>query len=69
MKDTQRTSVLIEPDGDDAARRVRKQLEAIGSTKVEELTPGFISAEVPTEEIENLQRLARVNVLKPKQYR
>ncbi len=65
----ERTSVLIEPSSTAVARRVRQQLEAVGGTKIMEVTPGFISAEVPTTEIEGLERLARVNVVGPKQFR
>ncbi len=64
-----RTQVLIEPADPSAIQKVHEALATIGGTRVEEVTPGFISAEVPTTEIEGLQRLGRVNVVPPKQYR
>jgi hypothetical protein len=67
--DRDRTRVLIEPTNAEAAQGVRRRLEAIGSTRVEELTAGFISAEVPTGEIEKLRHFGRVNIVRPKQFR
>jgi hypothetical protein len=67
--DTGRTSVLIEPASDIEASQVRKEIASAGGTQVEEVAPGFISAEVPTTKIEVLKRLGRVNIVPRKRLR
>jgi hypothetical protein len=65
----ERTRVMIEPVDDDAAQAVLSRLKEIGATRIHEIATGFISAEVPTEEIESIEALARTGILPQKQAR
>jgi hypothetical protein len=61
-----RTRVMIEPKDRETASRVLRELQALGATRVREVTEGFISAEVPAEAVIELNAIARTGVLPPK---
>jgi hypothetical protein len=65
----ERTRVMIEPADQQAAQAVRERLKEIGATGIREITEGFISAEIPADEIERMQELARTGALPRKQMR
>jgi hypothetical protein len=58
-----RTRVMIEPPDRETAERVLKKLQEIGATRVREVTEGFISAEIPTQELESIETIARTGIL------
>ncbi len=58
-----RTRVMIEPKDRTATRQVLERLKQVGATRVREITDGFISAEVPTEELQSIEAIARTGVL------
>ena len=64
-----RTRVMIEPTDEEVARKVLSRLKEIGASRINEITEGFISAEVPTEELESIEALARTGILPKKQLR
>lgn len=61
-----RMRVMIEPGDQMAAEQVRERLKQVGATRVREITDGFISAEVPTEELQSIEALARTGILAKK---
>jgi hypothetical protein len=65
----ERTRVMIEPADQQAAQAVLQRLKEIGATGIREITEGFISAEIPADEIERMQELARTGALPRKQMR
>jgi hypothetical protein len=62
-------SILLSPLPNRTKEEVFNLLNQIGATQVEEISPGFISAEVPHNAIPLLEELARVEIKHPYQMR
>lgn len=62
-------SILLTPLPDHSSEEVLDLLNQIGAKQVEEISAGFISAEVPNNAIPLLEELARVDVKHPYQMR
>lgn len=62
-------SILLSPLPNHTKEEVLNLLNQIGATQVEEISAGFISAEVPHNAIPLLEELARVEIKHPYQMR
>lgn len=62
-------AILLTPLADHTSEEVLNLLNQIGAKQIEEISAGFISAEVPHNAIPLLEEIARVEIKHPYQMR
>jgi len=67
MRTSREISIVVEPDASHGDQEIVERLKASGATRIEVLAPGYISASLPVDNIEQLRGIGHLTLKRQKE--